>query len=138
MAKSDYREHLRAVPLFAKLSNKQLDEVVRIATEISLPAGHVYAREGDIGLDMFVILDGTVEVRRDGGEVKTIGPGHFVGELALLTDYRRRATVVAATDLDVLVLTRMGLDQLMDDVPGLAKTLLFDVVDRLVQYVDDA
>jgi CRP-like cAMP-binding protein len=79
-----------------------------------------------------MLLDGTASVTRDGQPVATLTCGDFVGELAVLSGHPRNATVTAETELRVLVLTHAGLDQLLDDIPGLAKHLLYEVSARLV------
>jgi CRP/FNR family transcriptional regulator, cyclic AMP receptor protein len=131
MARGGYSEHLRAVPLFAHCTPKQLEEIGRVADELRLPAGRTLVQQGDVGLELLIIVEGTAEVVRDGTVVNHVGPGGFIGEMAVLTDAPRNATVVAKSDVTVLVLTRRGLDQLLDDVPGLAKQLLFEVVSRI-------
>jgi CRP-like cAMP-binding protein len=104
-----------------------------VATQLDLPAGKVLAAQGKVGLDLFVVLEGTASVTRDGHHVATVTSGDVVGELAVLSRRPRNATVVAETDMRVLVLTHAGLDQLLDDIPGLAKHLLYEVVGRLEQ-----
>ncbi len=131
MARDEYLEHLAAVPLFARCTKSQLQEIGRVADELTVPAGTVLARQGDVGMELFVIISGTATVTRDGQVVATLGRSSFVGELAVLARVPRNATVIAETDLDVLVLTPSGLNQLLDDVPGLAKQLLYEVVHRL-------
>jgi CRP/FNR family cyclic AMP-dependent transcriptional regulator len=133
MAKDRYIEHLRSIPLFEQCTDKQLNEVLHVADKIGLPPGHVLTRQGDIGVEMLLILDGTADVSRDGAVVSTVGAGQFIGEMAVLSDSRRNATVVARSELEVLVLTRRGLDQLLDDVPGFAKALLREVVARVAR-----
>jgi CRP-like cAMP-binding protein len=135
MARDEYLQHLAAVPLFARCTKSQLQEVGRVADELTVPAGTVLARQGDVGMELFVIVSGTASVTRDGQVVATLGRGQFVGELAVLARVPRNATVTADTDVDVLVLTPSGLDQLLDDVPGLAKQLLHEVVQRLAPSV---
>ena len=137
MARDKYLEHLRSVPLFSGCTKAQLQEIARVADELNVPAGTVLARQGDTGSELFVIVEGTVTVTRDGEEVASVGRGGFVGELAVLAQVPRNATVTAASDLDLLVLTPLGLSQLLDDIPGLAKHLLLEVVDRLVSSSED-
>jgi len=132
VARDEYLDHLAAVPLFAQCTKGQLQEIGRVADELRVSAGTILARQGDVGTELFVIIDGTAAVTRDGQPVATVGRGGFVGELAVLARVPRNATVTAETDLDVLVLTPTGLSQLLDDIPGLAKHLLQEVVDRLV------
>lgn len=131
MADEDYEAHLRAVPLFASCTKKQLEEIGRVADEIRLPAGKILAQQGHIGFDLMILVAGTAEVTRDGIVVGEVGSGHFIGEMAVLSERPRNATLTAITDVDVLVLTRSGLDQLLDDIPGLAKKLLYEVVARV-------
>jgi CRP-like cAMP-binding protein len=131
MANDDYQAHLRTVPLFARCTNKQLKEIGRVADETSVQAGKVLVRQGDVGFDLMILVEGIAEVTRDGTVVGEVGPGHFIGEMAVLSERRRNATLTAKTDVVLLVLTRSGLDQLLDDIPGLAKQLLYEVVARV-------
>jgi CRP/FNR family cyclic AMP-dependent transcriptional regulator len=137
MAKDDYLKHLAAVPLFARCSRAQLTEIARVADEIPLPAGTVLATEGELGRELFIILEGVATVRKGGVVVADVGPGGVVGEMAVIAQTVRNATVTAETDLVVLVLTPIGLSQLLDDVPGLAKHLLYEVTARLSSAVPD-
>ncbi len=133
MARDEYLEHLAAVPLFARCTKAQLQEIGRVADELNLPAGSVLTRQGDVGSQLFVIVGGTASVTRDDQLVATVGKGDFVGELAVLGRIPRNATVTADSELDVLVLTPAGFSQLLDDIPGLAKHVLYEVVGRLAQ-----
>ena len=132
MARDEYLQHLASVPLFSKCTKRQLEEIGEVATELILPAGKVLARQGDVGFEMFILLDGTASVTRDGQRVATLTAGDVVGELAVISGHPRNATVVAETELRILDLTHAGLDQLLDDIPGLAKHLLYEVTARLV------
>jgi CRP/FNR family transcriptional regulator, cyclic AMP receptor protein len=131
VARDEYLEHLAAVPLFSRCTKSQLKEIGRVADELTLPEGSVLTRQGDVGAQLFVIVGGTATVTRDGQEIAKVGTGDFVGELAVLSRTPRNATVTAETALDVLVLTPAGFSQLLDDIPGLAKHVLYEVVGRL-------
>jgi CRP-like cAMP-binding protein len=131
MARDERLQHLASVPLFSKCTKRQLLEIGRVATEMELPAGKVLARQGETGRELFILLDGTASVTRDGRRVATRTSGDVVGELAVISRQPRNATVVAESELRTLVLTRPGLDQLLDDIPGLAKHLLYEVSARL-------
>ncbi len=137
MARDEYLDHLRAVPLFSRCTKAQLIEIGRVADELNVKAGTVLMREGHVGRELFLLIDGTADVSRDSQVVATIGPGDFVGEMAVLAHVARNATVTARTDLDVLVMTSSALSQLLDDIPGLAKHLLFDVAARLAPTMLD-
>jgi CRP/FNR family transcriptional regulator, cyclic AMP receptor protein len=131
MARDSYRTHIEAVPLFAHCNSHQVDHVLKVADELNIPAGTAFIREGEVGREMFIIVDGTADVTRNGSPIAEIGRNDFVGELSVLRHAKRNATVTARTDLDVLVLTNNVIEPLLDDIPGLAKALLYDVVDRL-------
>jgi CRP/FNR family cyclic AMP-dependent transcriptional regulator len=131
MVRDEYSQYLAAVPLFSGCNKAQLIEIGRVADELTVSAGTLLTRQGTVGLELFVILSGTATVTRDEQAIAKISAGEFVGELAVITRKPRTATVVAETDLDVLVLTASGFSQLLDDIPGLAKHLLYEVATRL-------
>jgi CRP/FNR family transcriptional regulator, cyclic AMP receptor protein len=135
--RDDYLDYLAAVPLFAKCDKAQLREIGQVADELTVHAGTVLARQGDIGRELLLILEGTAEVERDNKPIARLGRGDFVGELAVIAQVRRNATVTATTDVIVLVLTAAGLSQLLDDIPGLAKHLLYEVTARLAPAAAD-
>ncbi len=133
MIRDSYLRHLASVPVFSNCTKRQLQEIGKVADELILPVGKVLARQGEVGFEMFILLDGTAEVTRDGQRVATVTVGDVVGELAVLSGHPRNATVTAETELGVLVLTHRGLDQLLDDIPGLAKHMLYEVTARIVE-----
>ena len=96
-------ERLRHVPLFSACTDSELALVARNVDEHRLEAGRVLTRQGEVGREFFVIVRGTAEVRIDDTAVTRIGPGDFVGELALLDRRCRTATVVAETPLCMVV-----------------------------------
>ncbi len=110
-------ELIRHTPLFEHCSKKDLAQIAQIADELDLRAGKVLIREGDRGREFFVIVSGEVEVRRKGRKVATLGPGTFFGEMALLSQAPRSATVTALTPLDVLVITDRAFVGLLDRMP---------------------
>jgi CRP/FNR family transcriptional regulator, cyclic AMP receptor protein len=131
MARDHYRAYLASVPLFAHCSGRQLDQINRVATEVTIPAGRVFVQQGDVGREMFVITDGQAEVTRDGQVVAELGRNDVVGELAVLRHSTRNATVTAKTELTLLVVSASAVDGLLDTIPELAKALLIAVMDRL-------
>jgi len=138
MARDEYLQCLASVPVFSKCTKKQLQEIGEVATELILPAGRVLVREGEVGFEVFMLLDGTASVTREGRHLATLAAGDVVGELAVLSRQPRNATVTAETELRILAVTHAGLDQLLDDIPGLAKHLLYEVSARLVEAVVEA
>src|SRR5207245_10621502 len=81
------------VPLFAGLSKRELGQLASIADEIDLPDGKVLIREGERGREFYVLLDGEVEVTRDGKRLAIRRAGEFFGEIALVSSLPRVATV---------------------------------------------
>ncbi len=116
-------ELLADVPLFAGLSKKDLRRVSGLATRLELPEGRELTHQGGIGHEFVVVLDGTVEVIIDGAVVNTCSAGSFFGEIALLSDRRRTATVSAKTDVVVDVIGRAEFATLLEDQPDIAEQL---------------
>ena len=87
---------IKSAPLFENCSKQELQSIAQIADELDVREGKVLIREGERGREFFVIVTGEVEVRRKGRKMATLGPGSFVGEMALLSKIPRVATVTAA------------------------------------------
>jgi voltage-gated potassium channel len=97
---------LAAVPLLSGLERKDLERLSKDFTERTFPAGSVVVREGDThGMGFFVVVEGEGVVTVEGREVQKVGPGSYFGEVALISDRTRTATVTATTDLKTLVMT---------------------------------
>jgi CRP-like cAMP-binding protein len=124
-------EYLATVPLFSALSKTELRQVVRSAEELDVDAGAELVTEGRVGREFFLILRGQAVVRRGGRKVATLGPGQWFGELALIDNEPRSATVVAATDMKLLVLGQAEFGGLLESIPGIAAKLLTGMAHRL-------
>jgi CRP/FNR family transcriptional regulator, cyclic AMP receptor protein len=124
-------ERLGAISLFRACSHSELRELARITTELEVPDGAVLCREGATGSDCFVIVEGEVTVTIGGDEICMLGPGGFFGEMALLDGGPRVATVTAASDLRLLVLSRQEFSTLLTTVPSVARRMLAAVGARL-------
>jgi CRP/FNR family transcriptional regulator, cyclic AMP receptor protein len=115
---------LAKVPLFSDCSSKELGLIARAAKEASHPAGTVLAREGEAGIGLFLIIEGTAEVSIGGRRRASLGPGDFFGEVALLDGGPRSATVTATSDVRLLGITEWVFRGLLHEYPTIAiKTL---------------
>lgn len=130
-------EALRAAPLFEGLSKKELTELARVTEDLHVAQGAVLCREGRLGREFFVIVEGTVEVTRDGAQVATRGAGEFFGEIALLTTTTRTATVRATTPLRCLILTRGDFRRVLDENRSIERKVTQALADRLASYAAD-
>jgi CRP-like cAMP-binding protein len=122
---------LAGVALFSRCSRSELGRIAKIADEIDLRAGKTLTREGERGREFFVILEGEADVRSDTRLLRPLGPGDFFGEIALVTDAPRTATVTALTPIRALVITDRAFRQLMRDSPEIQGKILEAVADRL-------
>ena len=124
-------ERLARIPLFEGLSKKQLSQVSRLMTPLDLKAGKVIARQGEVGREFLILLEGQVEVARDGKIIAVRGPGDFIGEIALLDNRPRTATVTARTDVVVEVLNRGEFASLLAEAPELSSQVMATMARRL-------
>ncbi len=124
-------EHIKAVPLFGRCSKKELAEVAKLADEIDFGPGKQLTREGSTGREFFVLLAGEADVRRDGRKMRTLGPGDFFGEIALIAKTPRTATVTSTTDVELLVITAQSFRTLLDHQPAIASKVLAALAERL-------
>ena len=117
-------ELLKRVPLFAACSKDELAEIASLADELDLPDSRDLTREGTSGMEFIVLVSGEADVVRQGEVVNELGPGDFVGEIALVTGTPRTATVRTRGPSRVLVLTAAGFRTLMRDVPSIQDKVL--------------
>ncbi len=128
---------LKRVPLFEGLSKKELTELARVTEDLEVPAGQVLCKEGDTGQEFFVIVDGNTEITSKGKPVAARGGGDFVGEIALLEDTKRTATVTAQTPLRVFVLTRQDFRHLVRNNPSVEQKVMRALARRVVELSAD-
>jgi CRP-like cAMP-binding protein len=129
------RARLQGVPWFAACTEGQLAEVCRIAERLRVEADEVILREGRLGRELFVILEGTVTVTRAGRVVNVLGAGDYFGELSAIEAGPRTATVTATTDLDVLIVGPREFETMME-IPGVRNALLTGM-SRRIREADD-
>jgi CRP/FNR family transcriptional regulator, cyclic AMP receptor protein len=128
-----YLDHLAEVPLFSACSRKDLQRIAKASDEVDVKAGRVLVDQGRMGHEFFLIVEGTAVVKRNETEVNRLGPSDYFGELSLLDRAPRNATVVADTDMKLLVLGQREFTGVLDSVPGLAYKILQIMARRLRQ-----
>ena len=112
--------HLTGVPLLADLSKRDLEHVARWADEVDMAPGRHLLDEGALPHEFFLILEGEVEVTHDGQTLANLGPGDFFGEIAILEDMRRTATVVTTTPCRLAVMTPQAFSSMRSSMPVVA------------------
>lgn len=136
LSRTAKNDKLKGLPLFEHCSKAELATIAKVTDQVEVSAGRVLIREGERGRELFVLLRGEVEVRRKGRKLATLGPGAMVGEMALVSDAPRSATVTALSDLDVLVITDRDFRKLLADNPAIQGKVLRSVADRLAATLD--
>jgi CRP-like cAMP-binding protein len=124
-------ELLKRVPLFERCSKRELGQIAMLADELDLPGERNLTREGAGGFEFIVLVEGTADVVRNGSVVNELGPGDFVGEIALITGQPRTATVRTRGPARVLVLAASGFRVLMREVPSIQDKVLAAVTARI-------
>ena len=124
-------ELLGGIELFAECNKTELGRVASLTTEHRREAGALLTTQGAPGLEAFVIVEGEASVTRNDRTVAKLGPGSLFGELALLDGDRRTATVVAETDVRLLVLSRREFSSLLDAAPSIGRKIIFQLGRRL-------
>jgi CRP/FNR family transcriptional regulator, cyclic AMP receptor protein len=115
---TDKLELLRGVPLFADLDDRSLQAVAVLARERRHKAGDVLMLEGEPGDEFYVIVDGTVRIEHGNRTVRSMSPGGFLGEIALVERRPRSATATAVSDVTVLALQQQAFDRLLETMPA--------------------
>lgn len=128
---------LKKAPLFEGLSRKELEELARLADDLEVPTGKVLTRQGDTGREFFVLMEGQVEVVRDGEVLATRGAGDFIGEISILEDMPRTATVTATTPVRLFVLTAQSFRSFVEQQPDVENKVLRTLARRLAAMSDD-
>ena len=131
-------ELLAGCPLFKGIDQAGLARLANLATAVDFPAGHVIARQGEIGTGFFVIVDGMVRVVRDGAVVARLGAGEFFGELSVLDRMPRSATVTAETPTSCLALASWDFEKVLLEEPALTLSILRGVATRLREVTESS
>ena len=130
-------ESLKRAPLFEGLSRKELVELARLSDDVEVRKGTVLCKEGTPGREFFVLVEGKVDVSRKGRRVTTLGGGDFVGEISLLEQTPRTATVTAKTPVRLFVLTPRDFRHVVDQFPSVERKILRALARRVLELSRD-
>jgi CRP/FNR family transcriptional regulator len=127
----DLATALRRVPFFSALSDREVEQIATRLAQRTFNEGQAITREGETGVGFFLILDGNAAVSIGGEPRGTLGPGDHFGEIALIDDGPRSATIVAATDVRCVGMTAWDFKPFVERHPEIAWTLLQTLARRL-------
>ena len=122
---------IKRAPLFADCSRGELEQIAQLADEIDLAEGKELTRVGEPGHEFFVLLEGEADVTKDGQSINTLRAGDFFGEIALVEDTPRTATVTATTPVRMLVITDRAFKRLLDEQHELQRKVLVALAQRV-------
>ena len=128
-------ELLKRTPLLEGLGRKEIEAVGMLVDEVDVPAGRVLMREGDLGREFFVLVEGTVGIDRGGTRIHTMRSGDFFGEIALLAEGPRTATATADGPATLLVLGHREFHSLMDQFPAI-RTCVLEALARRIRNLE--
>jgi CRP/FNR family cyclic AMP-dependent transcriptional regulator len=124
-------ELLSKVPLFSSCSKRDLSRIAALVDEIDVPEGRVLIRQGEPGRECFVIADGRAKATVRGSGSSSLRPGDVVGEMSLLDQGPRSATVTATSDMHLLVLSSRSFSELIEEVPLVARRIMAALAARV-------
>ena len=124
-------ELLRRIPLFSQCSGRDLGVISSIADEIDLKEGKELTRQGKLGREFFVLIEGSADVRKNNRKVATLKAGDFFGEIALVHQAPRNATVTATSPVRALVIMERDFKRLLDEQPEIQRKVLVALAERV-------
>jgi len=116
-------ERLKQIPLFSDLTGRDLERLARWTDEVDVKAGKHLVDQGAFPHEFMLIESGTADVVHDGNRIAGLGPGDFFGEMALLEEHRRTATVTASSDLRIIVMHERDFRAMEDEMPEVAQRI---------------
>lgn len=124
-------EALQQIPALARLGEQELARLARWGDIVHLPSQTVLTREGEVGREAFLLIDGGATVEAGGQEIAHAEPGDFIGEMALVDRRPRSATVRTTMPTRALVFDQNGFVEMLGTSPGLTRDLLGQMSERL-------
>ncbi len=130
MARDEKIEHLKRVPLFSRLGKRELERLGQLADEVTVGLDRKLTHQGASGSEFFIVLDGWVSVLENRRQVARLGPGDFFGEIALVEERPRTATVRADGIVRLLVINHREFHTLMDEFPSVREAVMRALAER--------
>ena len=131
MARDEKLEHLKGVPLFARMGHHELERLGQLADEVEVGLDSVLTEQGQTGHEFFFVLDGRLMVLDGHRPIATLGPGDFFGEIALIAKTPRNATITTTSPVRALVITDRAFRQLLEHSPKIQIGVLTALAERL-------
>jgi len=122
---------LKKVPLFSSLSQKHLGEIAKHADQVQVGKGRVLVQQGKTGWEFIFIVEGKARVEKNRKVIRQLSGGHFFGEISLIDGELRTSSVIAETNMTLLIVHKPSFDHLLDKIPGLQKKIMIS----LCQYL---
>lgn len=124
-------KQLREIPFFEGLSDQEVQQLTRWVEEVDAPEGKTLVEQGSFPSEFFVIREGTADVTQDGDTIRSLGPGDFFGEIALMETHRRTASVVATSPMKLVVLDGHEFRTMEAELPHAAEVIRAHIEERL-------
>ena len=131
MVQDEKLEHLRRVPLFARMGRHELERLSQLTDEVEVGLDQHLTEQGETGHEFFVVLEGRLMVLDGHTPISTLGPGDFFGEIALIESVPRTATVRAEGIARVLVIGHREFHALMDEFPSVRTAVMDALAERV-------
>jgi CRP-like cAMP-binding protein len=129
---------VKAIPLFASLPAKELQQLASWMDIVDLPSGKKLTEEGVLAYDFLVIKQGSAEVTHDGKHLRDLGPGDYLGEIGLTqNDRRRTASVVTTSPMQAAVMAGPQFRAMLRDMPAVAEQIRQTIASRLAMEAED-
>ena len=131
------REALAATPLFSGLNGREIRRVLQVTDVVHFGAGEAVVEEGELGNQLFVVLNGLIEVVRNGNVIASLKPGEHFGEMALIRNQPRSATARAACPTELMVIRRKDFFEILRTEQELAVKLLWAFTGVLANRLEE-
>jgi CRP-like cAMP-binding protein len=122
---------LKKVPLFSTLSKRHLGDIAKHTDQVQVETNRVLVQQGKPGWEFIFIVEGKASVEKDGKVIRQLSQGDFFGEISLIDGEPRASSVIAETDMTLLIVHKTSFDHLLETIPGLQRKILIS----LCQYL---